>query len=139
MEYRMFGSDCVVRLNKGEEVIEAVTELCRNENIKLASVTGIGAIDHAVLGLFRVSDKKYIKNTFDCNLEIASLVGNVSRKDGEVYLHFHAVVSDENGNAFGGHLSEAKISATAEIVLHIVDGEVGRRFDEDTGLNLLKF
>ena len=72
-------------------------------------------------------------------LEITSLVGNVTRKDGEVYLHIHINFGDEDGLVKGGHLVKSRISATSEIILRKIDGEVGRKLDEEIGLNLLNF
>ena len=53
-------------------------------------------------------------------MEITSLVGNVSQMDGEVYLHIHVNIADENNNVFGGHLTSAVISATGEIIIDII-------------------
>ena len=76
--------------------------------------------------------------------EITSLVGNVTRKDDEPYLHIHINFSDEEGNAFGGHLVKVNISATCEIIISEIiadeiDGNVGRKFNDEIGLNLLDF
>ena len=71
--------------------------------------------------------------------EITSLVGNSTRKDGEVYLHVHINFGDENGMVRGGHLVRSVISATSEIIVRKIDGEVGRKLSEEIGLNLLNF
>lgn len=71
-------------------------------------------------------------------MEIVSLMGNVSTLNGEFYLHLHISVSDSQGHLFGGHLNECQISATSEIFINIIDGEVERFRNENTGLNELK-
>ena len=56
--------------------------------------------------------------------------------DGEVYIHLHISLSNEENHAFGGHLTSAVISGTCELYIRVVDGEVGRYFDKEVGLNL---
>ena len=58
--------------------------------------------------------------------------------DGEVHLHAHVTVADRRYHALGGHLESARVSATFEAVIRIIDGEVDRFMDSETGLNLLK-
>ena len=139
MEYRKFDNSYVVRLNKGEEVIASLKELCNNENIKLAEITGLGASNLVEIGVFNVNTKEYNTEVFEGMFEITSLVGNSTRKDGEVYLHVHINFGDENGMVRGGHLVRSVISATSEIIVRKIDGEVGRKLSEEIGLNLLNF
>ena len=127
MEFKKFNNDYVVRLNKGENVIESLKKLCREEDIKLAEITGLGASNKVEIGVFNTNTKEYKTKVFDGMFEITSLVGNVTRKDGEVYLHIHI------------NLVESKISATSEIIVRKIDGEVGRKISEEIGLNLLSF
>ena len=139
MEYRRFENSYVVRLNKGEEVISSLKKLCKDENIRLGEITGLGASDLIEIGVFNVKTKEYKTKTFVGMFEITSLVGNVTTKDDEVYLHIHINFGDEEGNVKGGHLVQARISATSEIILRIVEGYVGRKLNEEIGLNLFKF
>lgn len=139
MEYRKLDDTYVVRLNKGEEVIESLKKLCRNENIELAEVTGLGASDLVEIGVFNVNTKEYNTKVFEGMFEITSLVGNVTRKDLEVYLHIHINFGDEDGIVKGGHLVKSRISATSEIIVRKINGNVGRKLSDEIGLNLLKF
>lgn len=139
MEYVKFENDYIVRLNKGEEVISKLKELCKSEDIRLAEITGLGASNLVEIGVFNPSTKEYSTKVFEGMFEITSLIGNATRKDGEVYLHIHINFGDENGNVRGGHLVQAKISATSEIIVRKINGEVGRRLDREVGLNLLSF
>ena len=104
-------------------------------------MSGIGATNDATLGVFEIGTKTYHKKRFcSCDYEIASLMGNLSVMDTKPYLHLHAVVgSPETGECHGGHLSEAMISATAEIVISVIDGIVDRTYSDDVGLNLFDF
>ncbi len=139
MEYKMFEDTYVIRLNKGEEVIQCLKELCQKENIKLAEITGLGASDLVEIGVFNVNTKEYNTKVFEGMFEITSLVGNVTTKESEVYLHIHINFGDENGVVKGGHLVKSRISATSEIVLRKIEGTVNRKFNEEIGLNLLDF
>ena len=139
MEFRRFENDYVVRLNKGENVIESLKKLCKEENIKLAEITGLGASDKVEIGVFNTNTKEYKTKVFEGMFEITSLVGNATRKDGEVYLHIHINFGDAEGNVYGGHLVDSKISATSEIIVRKINGEVGRKLSQEIGLNLLSF
>lgn len=75
MEYKKFGSTFAVRINRGEEVIAQLEELCKAENIYFAKVSAIGAADKITVGLYNVEQKKYFKKTFIGEAEITSLLG----------------------------------------------------------------
>ena len=72
-------------------------------------------------------------------MELTSLLGTVTEKGGKPYLHLHATFCDANMLSHGGHVNELHISATCEMILRLLPGEVGRRQDEVTGLNLFEF
>ncbi len=52
MEYRKFGSHYLVRIDRGEEVMESLMKMCREERILLGSVSGLGAADYAEIGIY---------------------------------------------------------------------------------------
>ena len=139
MDYRKSGNRIVLRLNRGEEIISSITDLCKKENIKAASVNGIGATQSVEAGFYSFKKKKYCGYCFNQNMEILSLLGNISTKDDEPYLHLHIVVSNDEGEALGGHLTKAVISVTAEIFIDIIETHIGREADSLTGINLIKF
>lgn len=139
MEYRKFGKRYILRVDPDEEVIEQVTKLCKEEDIRLGSIVGIGAAKQLTVGLFNTVEKKYYKKDMEFPMEITSLIGNITRKDGEPYLHIHITVCDGEMHAFGGHLNRCVISATGEFVITRYKGEVGRGMNEQIGLNLFKF
>lgn len=139
MEYRVFGETIVLRLEKGEEVIESIKKLCEKEDIKAGSISGLGASNEVVVGLFKVDEKKYYSNTFKEDFEITNLTGNISRMNDEVYLHIHGTFANVEGKCIGGHLNKAVISATSEIIINKINGDIGRKFSEEIGLNLIEF
>lgn len=136
MKLKRTGGTLILRIDRGEEILQSIQSACEQENVKLGYITGLGAVGHAVVGLYKVAEQKYYSNTFDGEMELTSLIGNVTQKDGKVYLHVHVNLAKADGQAIGGHLSEAVISGTGEIFIQILDGIVGRRHDAVTGLNL---
>ena len=139
MEYRVFGNHYVVRIDKGEEVLTCLEQLCRKEQIKLGSAVGLGACNKVTVGLFDTKEKVYKKKEFTGPMEITSLVGNISTKEGEPYLHFHINVCNEENQILGGHLNECYISATGEITVTKIEGRIEREMSEEIGLNLYRF
>ena len=139
MEFRCFGDTYVIRMDRGEEIMATLADFCEREGVALASVEAIGAVDHAVVGLYDVGEQVYHKRTFDEPMEIASLLGTVTRKDAKPYLHLHAALCDAEMLTHGGHVNELRISATCEMVLRLIPGQVGRKQDPETGLNLFAF
>ena len=136
MEYKVIDNTYVVRLDVGDEIMESLTVLCKKENIKAATVQGLGATDNVTVGYYSTVANRYFSRTFNEQFEIISLNGNISVKDNEPYLHLHIALSDENYTFFGGHLNNAVISITAEIFVVKLDGIIGRRVNEKTNLNI---
>ena len=139
MEYRRFNNKIVMRIDKGEEILEKIKEVALKEKIKLANVSALGATNDFTVGVFKVDEKKYYSNTFSGNFEIVSLVGTINTMNDEFYTHIHLSAGNDKGEVFGGHLNRAIVSATCEMVIDIIDGKVDRYFDENIGLNLFKF
>ena len=139
MDYKRFPNAIVLRVDRGEEILEQLKAVCLKENVKLASVSGIGAINDLTSGVWDVERKEYFSNHFTGVYEVANLVGTITTMNGEYYAHIHISAGDAQGHVVGGHLNRAVVSATSEIVLHLIDGTVEREFDPGVGLNLLKF
>ena len=127
-------------MDRGEEILTQLNSICFKENIKLASVSAIGATSDFTVGVFNTAIKKYIANTFaGDDYEIVSLTGTVTTKDGKVYPHLHMSAAGEGGIMVGGHLTCATVSVTCEMVIDVIDGVVERQLDENIGINFLKF
>ena len=135
MEYRKFSQGYVLRLDPGEEIVASLTRLVEQEQVQLGSVTAIGAANDVTIGIFSTQEKQY-----HGDYEISALVGNVTRKEGEPYLHLHITIGNPvTGEVHAGHLTSATISATLELFLQVWDGQVGREFSDQVGLNLFRF
>ena len=139
MEYKRFENTIVMRIDKGEEIIEKIKELAEKENIKLASISALGATNDFTVGVFKTEEKKYYSNTFIGDFEIVSLTGTISTMNDEFYSHLHMSAGDSEGKVFGGHLNRAVVSATCEMIINVIDGKVDRVFNKEIGLNLFKF
>ena len=139
MEYRKFGNQIVVRMDRGEEILEQLAVIAEKEKIRLASVQALGAIDDFTVGVFHTKEKQYASNRFQGNFEIVSLTGTISTMNGAYYAHLHMSAGDAEGKVFGGHLNTAIVSATCEMVITLIDGRVKRKFNEEVGLNLFEF
>ncbi|MBE6050121.1 MAG: DNA-binding protein [Clostridium sp.] len=139
MEYKKFENTIVVRIDKGEEILDKVKEVALKENIKLASISALGAVNDFTVGVFKTKEKKYYANEFKGDFEIVSLTGTINTMNDEFYCHLHMSAGDINGKVFGGHLNRAVVSATCEMIINIISGSVDRSFNEEIGLNLFKF
>ena len=138
MEFKKFGNKVVVRIDKGEEIVDTLKDICKTLGVKAGSITGIGATDKATIGLFDVKVKKYHSREFVGDHELAPVCGNISTMKGETYLHLHANLCNSEHKSFGGHLTSAIVSATFEGIIDVIDGEIERELDKETGLNLIK-
>ena len=139
MDYKIFNNTCVLRIDKDEDLVESIFQVAKKEKIKLGSISGMGAINHSKLSIYDVSKKEYSVKEFSGEMEIVSLEGNISSKENEPIIHLHMALAQEDCSVYGGHLHSANISVTAEIFINIIDGELEKKFDEDTGANLLTF
>ncbi|HNU80685.1 MAG TPA: DNA-binding protein, partial [Bacillota bacterium] len=136
MKHTKLGSKYFVRIDKGEEVVASLHKFCTDNGLKSGSVIGIGAADRITIGSFNTVTKEYHNKELTGEYEITNLTGNITQKNGEVYLHLHITLGDEEYNAHGGHLNQCWISGTCELIIDAVDGEIGRVTDDYSGLNL---
>ena len=139
MEYRKFGDTYIVRMDPGEEILTQLKAFAEQEGVKLASVTALGAVKDFTVGVFDANAKVYRSNRFQGVYEIVSLVGTINTMNDAFYCHLHMCAADQEGHAFGGHLSEAVISATCELVVTCLPGRTDRVFSDEVGLNLISF
>lgn len=139
MQDKRFGQTIVLRVDPGEDIVSAVKKTAEKYEIRLASLQGLGACDEVDLGIYLVAEQRYAMTTFQEEMEMTSLIGNVTRKDGAPYLHLHATFGKADQQVVGGHLNRAVVSGTCEIFIQMMDGAVGRAVSERTGLNVLDF
>ena len=137
--FKSSGDKYVVSIDNHEEISSALAAFCRAEGIYAGTVSGLGAICEATFRFLDPATKKYVDKTFREQMEITNLTGNISRKDADVYLHLHITASRRDYSCIGGHLLTAVISGACELVVEKLEGDLPRRFDPETGLNLYDF
>lgn len=138
MRYRKIGDSYVIRLGKGEKVIEKLEEFCGKEGVRSGHFSGIGGLERVEIAYYTIEDRKYHPKVFDKPpYELLSLKGNVAVSGGKLKVHAHVVIGDKEFRTFGGHLIEGTVLPTCEIVFFPFRGTIKRTKDEGTGLSLL--
>lgn len=126
------------RIKTGEDLAEAIKERVEESGVKAGLLIVIGTLKSATLGYYKEGMYEYIH--LGKPLEIASCIGNIAvDENGETIIHAHAIVANENGETFGGHLMKGSpVGATAELVIiEALDVSLKRAFDKATNLKLL--
>ena len=134
MQFQKVGKDYLINIDKDEKVVETLTRFCKENGIKNAKLSGIGAVKKTEIGAYDLLKKEYIKREYSEILELLSLEGNVALKDGEPFIHAHVVLSDHNMQTLGGHLFETTVGVAGEFFLTQIDGNAYRELKPDIGL-----
>jgi predicted DNA-binding protein with PD1-like motif len=121
----------------GQEVMKGLLAFAKKHKLVAGHLTGIGAISHAVIGYFDPEKKAYLRNHVNDQTELLSLTGNLALNNNEPFFHVHVALGLRDGSARGGHLFEAMVRPTVELVLTASPRPVRRKIDRETGLPLL--
>jgi uncharacterized protein len=130
----------VLALEAGDRVIEAIRGFAAEHDLAASEFTAIGALASARLAFFDWETKDYSDIPVDEQVEIASLNGRITRPeggDGDPHLHVHCVLSRADGSAIAGHLMEAEVRPTAEVLVTDSPTELHRRIDLESGLAVI--
>ncbi len=138
MKYIKSGNTYILKLEKGQEILTSITDLCQKEKITTASITGIGATDYLEAGFYDTEEKKYYTKKYEEDLEILALNGNITMVNDNPSAHIHILVSDIQGRALGGHLNKAIVSVTCEIFIQSFDIAIERYKCPTFEINLMK-
>jgi predicted DNA-binding protein with PD1-like motif len=131
------GQTYVLVFDKGDEVMENLRAFAGGLELTAAHFTAIGAFSDVVLGFLDPETKDYERIVLDEQVEALSLVGDVSLADDGPLIHAHVVVGKRDGSAHGGHLLEAHVWPTLEVVLTESPAHLRRQVDSETGLPLI--
>jgi uncharacterized protein len=126
----------MARLDHGKDIIGQITYLAKENEIKTGFLSVIGALSRAELGYYDQVSQKYGKIQIDGPMELVSCLGNVSLRDGEPFVHAHAVLSDREGKVWGGHLNSGTVFAAELYMQELLGLNLERVPDSITGLNL---
>lgn len=123
--------------DKGDEVASGLLQFAKDNKLSAGHFTAIGALQSVTFGFFERERKDYKKITIDEQVEVLSLVGNIALSGNEPKVHAHVVVGKDDGTAHGGHLLEARVWPTLEVILVESPQHLLRKMDEETGLALV--
>jgi len=132
------GRRLAARLPYGADLLKAIGELADEHAVLVGEVRAIGALQRARLAFYDQQTRAYGEWSLDHPLELVTLLGNVSRRDGSAAVHVHATVADHDGVCFGGHVAPGCVVFACELFLQeLVGGEpLERVYDDETGLPL---
>ncbi|HEX2030069.1 MAG TPA: PPC domain-containing DNA-binding protein [Actinomycetota bacterium] len=128
----------VVVLEPGEEVVAGLTGFAAEQGVTAARVSGIGALSEVTFGFYERDRKDYDRMTLAEQVELLSLLGNLTVTDEGPRLHAHVVVSRTDGTALGGHLFHASVWPTLEAFVVSSPVELRRRMNDEVGLPLIE-
>ncbi len=134
------GRATVCRLPHQGDLLLSITEIARENKIRMASIRCIGALSKFSFAFYDQKQKRYSTKELSGDFEILACIGNISVKDDEIMCHAHITVGDEEGRAFGGHLVEGCIIFAGELIIEELLGKpLDRGYDDVTGLKLWRF
>ena len=135
MKSRKVEDGWLIRLEKGEPVIETLTGFAKENHIPSGFITGMGAVTDATVGIYSPEKKEYIKQHFRCDLEVGNLTANIAwlEDSGEPFVHTHVVLADQSLRAITGHLFEATVLVTLEIYIRVFNDKLIRKLDKKMG------
>ena len=122
----------------GDEVIAGLTQFAREHGITASRFSAIGAFSDVVLGYFDWERKDYARIRVAEQVEVLSLNGDIALDGDEPKVHAHVVIGKHDATAHGGHLLEAHVRPTLEVVLIDSPAYLCRRYDKSSGLALIR-
>lgn len=131
------GRRVVARLPHGGDLLAEIGAVAGAHGMVMAELRAIGALQRARLSFYDQRTHRYEEFSVEEPLELVSLLGTVSRRDGATAVHAHAALSDHSGGCIGGHVATGCVLYAGELVLQELVGEpLERVHDEQTGLPL---
>jgi predicted DNA-binding protein with PD1-like motif len=127
------------RMYPGEDIMKTIEKVAVDNEVRSGQLSLIGAVSIATLRWFNRTTGEYNEFVVDRDLEIVSCLGNIARtRDGDLVVHAHMIVADEDGACYGGHLAPGcEVSVVAELIILEMEEEIFRVKDEATGLGLM--
>lgn len=126
----------LLRAEHDSDIIDFLAKFAEMNEVTVATFTVIGALKSAKLGFYDQKMHKYSEMSLSVPQEIASCIGNVSLTESKLFIHAHAVLTDENGKTVGGHLLEGKVFAAEVHLTEFAGPNLVREKDSVTGLSL---
>ena len=139
MIYTEKGPGFVIRLEQGDDILKSLKQFADAMKVQAAFFEGIGSLYRAKLGHYDFQETKTYKyETFDEDLEILTLSGNISTMNEKALPHAHATLGRRDFSVIGGHLEEGSLANMVEVNLSQLPGKLEKAKDTNVGLNLLQ-
>ena len=122
----------------GDEAMAGLLRFAGDNRLGAARFTAIGAFQDVVLGYFDWATKEYRKIPLLEQVEVLSLIGDVALQGREPRVHAHVVVGCSDGSTRGGHLVEAHVRPTLEVILTESPSHLRKEHDDASGLALIR-
>src|SRR5450755_345736 len=122
---------------QGDEAFSGLREFAEKYNITSAHFTAIGAVNGATLGWFDSQRKMYKKIPINGQHEVIGMSGDIALYQGKPVVHTHMMVGSPDGTTQGGHVLEAYVSPTLEVMVTEDPVTMQKRFDPETDLTLI--
>lgn len=126
-----------VVFDKGDEPHQGLTEFAETEDISGAGLTAVGAFSRARLAYFDPDEMDYVDIPIEDQVEVLSMVGDIALADGQPEVHAHVVVGRRDGSTAGGHLQDAAVFPTLEVIVTETPEHLRKTHDPETGLTLI--
>jgi len=140
MKYKKVNAGYFIKLEKGEEIIQGLTQFCEDNNIRSGSISGVGGTDNVAIKYYDLEKGEYLPKRFSGkNYEIVSLNGNISLVEDKPFVHLHIMLGDSDYRTFGGHLGSAVVDITCEIAINMSDSVINRKFNNEFKVNFWDF
>jgi hypothetical protein len=130
----------VLIFDTGEELSSGLKSFAKKQNLAGSSFKAIGALSRAKFGWLNWKTKQYeIAGDLHEQVELLSLIGDIAIKDNEPQVHAHMIIGRQDGTAQGGHLIEAHVRPTCELILTESAVHLQKHIDPESGLALIRF
>lgn len=126
-----------VIFGSGDEFLAGMQEFARQHDLRASQFTAIGGFSDVTLGYFQRDRKSYKKQKFAEQCEVLALVGDITLKGTGHQVHPHVVLGRADYTTIGGHVVEAHVWPTLELIVVESPGHLQRRYDEESGLALI--
>ncbi len=122
---------------QGDEAFSGLLEFAEKYQVTSAHFTAIGALSGATLGWFDPQRKMYKKIPIVGQHEVIGMSGDIALYQGKPVVHAHMVVGNSDGTTRGGHVLDAYVSPTLEVMVTVDPITMQKRFDPATDLTLI--
>jgi predicted DNA-binding protein with PD1-like motif len=138
MQFKRLGERVQVRFERSERVDQPLVEWLAREGIGYAAISGLGAVSSATVSYWNAETKQYEPHQLNEQMEVVSLIGNVTLKEGQPFLHIHVTLGRRDLSIIGGHFNDATVNPNLELWLRPEDEPIRRGFDEACGLYVMQ-